>query len=203
MAATDSFAELMVGLSRGDETAAAQVFQRFAGQLWELARRQLSERLRRKVDPEDVLQSVFRSFFVRQREGRFDIENWENLWGILAIMTMRKCGRQIAHFQAERRDLRREVGLQTPVQPGDEPRFFSPDPTPSEALVLVELLEGIMQILTPTDREILSLYLQGHTTAEISARVGRTMRTVRRTLERVRKRLRPMQEEIDRGLQRV
>jgi RNA polymerase sigma-70 factor (ECF subfamily) len=195
MAATDSFAELMVGLNRADETAAAQIFHRFAGKMLELARRQLSHRLRRKIDPEDVLQSVFRSFFIRHREGRFDIENWENLWGILAIMTMRKCGRQIAHFQAERRDLRREVGLQTPVQPGEKPRFFSADPTPSEALVLTELVEGLMKGLTPADRGILTLYLQGHTTAEIGALVGRSMRTVRRTLERARKRLRRMHEE--------
>jgi RNA polymerase sigma factor (sigma-70 family) len=196
MAATESFAELMAGLNRGDEAAASQLFHRFAGKMLELARRQLSSRLRRKLDPEDVLQSVFRSFFVRHREGHFDIENWENLWGILAIMTMRKCGRQIAHFQAERRNLRREVGLRTPVQPGDEPQFFSPDPTPSEALVLIELVERLMQGLTPADQEILTLYLQGHTTAEISVLVGRTMRTVRRTLERARKRLRLMQEDL-------
>jgi RNA polymerase sigma-70 factor (ECF subfamily) len=197
MAATDSFAELMVGLDRGDEAAAAQVCSRYAGQMLELARRQLSDRLRRKIDPEDVIQSVFRSFFVRQREGCFDIENWENLWGILAVITMRKCGRQIAHYQAERRDLRREVGLQKPVQPGDEPHFFAHDPSPSEALVLIELVEGLMQNLTPPDREILTLYLQGQTTAEISEHVGRTMRTVRRTLERVKKRLRSMQDNHD------
>jgi DNA-directed RNA polymerase specialized sigma24 family protein len=46
-----------------------------------------------------------------------------------------------------------------------------------------------MQALTPADREIVTLYLQGHTTAEISATVGRTMRTVRRVLERAKNRL--------------
>jgi hypothetical protein len=90
MAATDSFAELMVGLDRGDDAAAAQVFHRFARQMLELARRHLGDRLRRKVDPEDVLQSVFRSFFVCYREGRFHIRNWENLWGILKVMTLRR-----------------------------------------------------------------------------------------------------------------
>src|SRR5262249_30569397 len=135
---------------------------------------------------------------VANGEGGFEMENWENLWGILAIMTMRKCGRQIAHFQADRRDLRREVGLRTPAQPGDEPPFFSPDPTPSEALVLIELVERLMQGLTPADQRILTLYLQGHTTAEISVLVRRTMRTVRRTLERARKRLRLMQEDSSR-----
>jgi RNA polymerase sigma-70 factor (ECF subfamily) len=195
MPATESFVELMGGLDRGDEAAAARLFHRFAGKMLELARRQLSKRLRRKVDPDDVLQSVFRSFFARYRQGRFDIENWENLWGILAIMTMRKCGRQIAYFQAERRDLRREVGLRTPVRPDEEQQFFSADPTPSEVLILIELVEKLMQGLTPADREILTLYLQGHSTAEISALVGRTMRAVRRTLERARKRLRLMQED--------
>jgi RNA polymerase sigma-70 factor (ECF subfamily) len=189
MTASESFAELMVGLSRGDDAAAAQVVHRFAGQMLDLARRHLGNRLGRKIDPEDVLQSVFRSFFVRYRAGRFDIENWENLWGILTVMTIRKCGRQLAYFRADRRDLRREVGLQTPVRPDDEPQFFAPDPSPSEALVLIELVSRLMQALTPADREIVTLYLQGHTTAEISEQVGRTMRSVRRALERAKAKL--------------
>ena len=100
MTPTDSFQELIEQLRAGDNAAATEVFNRFARRIVGLARQQLHAALRSKVDPEDVLQSVFRSFFNRQREGRFAIENWDSLWGLLALITVRKCCTVATHFQA-------------------------------------------------------------------------------------------------------
>src|SRR5262245_50887646 len=86
-------------LRNGDETAAAEIFERFTGRLIGLARSRLDQRLQGKVDPEDVLQSVYRSFFVRHRDGKFKLESWDNLWSLLAQITVRKCCRQIERFK--------------------------------------------------------------------------------------------------------
>jgi DNA-directed RNA polymerase specialized sigma24 family protein len=52
-------------LSPCDEQAARENFDRFARRLIGLARTRLDRRIRQKIDPEDVVQSVFRSFFTR------------------------------------------------------------------------------------------------------------------------------------------
>jgi RNA polymerase sigma-70 factor (ECF subfamily) len=47
----------------------------------------------------------------------------------------------------------------------------------------------------PDERAVLELSLQGYTATEISERLGRAERSVRRLRERVRKRLERMQAE--------
>src|SRR5437879_8938088 len=75
-----SFDDLMARLRTGDNDAATQVFNRFANRLIELARRQLDPQIRQKLDPEDVLRSVFRSFFAHQTAGQVTgLESWDNL----------------------------------------------------------------------------------------------------------------------------
>src|SRR5262249_54926721 len=112
MAPTDSFDALMSGLRAGDPSAADDVFRRYARRLIALARARLEARIGRKVDPEDVLQSVFRSFFTRYGEGQFTPGDWDSLWRILAVITLRKCGNRMEYFRAARRDVTREVSLE-------------------------------------------------------------------------------------------
>ena len=61
----DSFAEFLARLQTRDDTAALELFERFAGQLIALARRRLAPGLGHKVDPESVVQSAFTSFIQR------------------------------------------------------------------------------------------------------------------------------------------
>jgi DNA-directed RNA polymerase specialized sigma24 family protein len=50
----------------------------------------------------------------------------------------------------------------------------------------VEELEAVMARLSPQEREILQLRLEGYNSPEIAVRLRRTDRTVRRAMERVR-----------------
>jgi RNA polymerase sigma-70 factor (ECF subfamily) len=146
------------------------------------------------MDPEDVLQSVFRSFFVRQAEGQFNLGDWDDLWSLLVRITVRKCGRRVAAFCAERRDVRREVrpDVSDPAAwRGWE--AMAQEPAPDEVVCLTDMVESLMRGLDPTQREILLLRLQGHTVPEISGKVGRTERTVHRVLSQVRERLKRLE----------
>src|SRR5690242_18085724 len=109
MSQNDSFAELMARLRAGDEDAATQVFARFASRLVGLARRLLQGGLRQKVDPEDVLQSVCKSFFIRHRQGLLELKNWDSIWGILTLITARKCAKWTEKFHAQKRAVQVEV----------------------------------------------------------------------------------------------
>lgn len=189
MCPTDSFTALITRLNAGEDAAASEVFDRFAGRLIALARSRLSDRLRHKVDPEDVLQSALRSFFTRYREGQFRLENWERLWGVLTVITLRKCGNQADYFRAARRDVAREEPLTLTLQQRLGLVALAREPAPPEAAALADTVEQLMRGLAERDRDVLSLHLQGYTIAEIGAQVGVARRTVKRALARIRQEL--------------
>jgi len=62
--------ELLERYEAGDPLAARQIYDRYAARLLGLARRMLAEKLAARVDPEDVVQSAYRSFFLHARTGR-------------------------------------------------------------------------------------------------------------------------------------
>jgi RNA polymerase sigma-70 factor (ECF subfamily) len=190
----------MTRLRAGDQDAAAAVFRRFTGRLLALARARLDARTRAKVDPEDVVQSTYRSFFMRAEAGQFDVATWDELWGLLAVITMRKCTNRARYFGAGRRDARAEVD----PGPGAEDAgalilAIDREPTPSEAAILAETVEELLSGLDPDDRMIVELSLQGYTTPEIGARLGFAERTVRRVRDRLKRRLQRLHADSTRG----
>jgi RNA polymerase sigma-70 factor (ECF subfamily) len=192
----DSFEQIMGRLRTGDAEAAAQVFHRFAGRLIGLARTRLDARLRQNVDPEDVLQSAYKSFFLRYGDGQFDPHNWESLWALLTVITLRKCGRWRERFHAGRRDLNAEVPqAPDPEASGTTWEGLDREPTPAEAALLAETVEQLLRDLDEREREIVSLALQGYTAPEIGNQLNRPRRTVYRILERIKKHLERLRAE--------
>jgi RNA polymerase sigma factor (sigma-70 family) len=185
-----SFDDLLVRLRAGDQTAAALVVDQYARRLVGLARANLDRRILRKEDPEDVLQSVFKSFFHRCGLGQFRLDSREELWALLVSLTLHKCGHRVDYHRAARRDVRRE----TPAQPaldasGSRWEALAREPTPVEAAMLVETLERLLDGLEPHQQEIVRLRLEGVEPAQIAERRGVTQRTVQRVLKGVRERL--------------
>ena len=72
-------------------------------------------------------------------------------------------------------------------------QLLARDPTPDEAALLTETVQGLMADLDERERAMLSLSLQGYTVQEISPQVGRSERTVQRLLEQVRRQLQRLQ----------
>lgn len=189
------FEELMQRLKTGDPDASRSIFQRFARRLIGLARTHLDGTIQRKVDPEDVVQSVFRSFFTRAAQDDWDLKDWDSLWSLLTVITVRKCGHRIDQFRSLRRDIRREVnapGNADDSAPGWE--AIAREPTADEALRLAETVEKLVLELDERDQPIFLLGLQGFSIEEISGQVQRSERTVYRALERIKDRLRSMCE---------
>lgn len=200
MSLDDSFAILMDRLRSGEDGAAREVFVKFASRLAGLARRHLDTRLAVKVDPEDVVQSAYKSFFLRQREGELDVGTWDGLWGLLTMITLRKCADRAAYYHAVKRDVSRETvpACTDESAPGIANLALNRDPLPDEAAMLAETVEALFRTIEdPDERATLELSLQGHTATEISQQLGRAERSVRRLREHIRKRLERMRAEAE------
>jgi RNA polymerase sigma-70 factor (ECF subfamily) len=181
----DSFASLMERLKAGEDGAARTIFERFTRRLIGLARVSLDGRMARKVDPEDLVQSAYKSFFIRHREGEWDIGGWDGLWGLLTLITVRKCADRAEYFRAGKRDVRREiVPAAHDSSASAAESILDREPRPEEAAMLSETVESLFRSTDDADeRNILELSLQGYSA------------TVRRLRERARKRLERMHAE--------
>ena len=166
----------------GDEEAAEQLYLRYADRLWTLARTQIGHRFGGRFDADDVVQSVFRTFFRRARGGEFAIDQSVALWQLLVKITINKVRRKAKFHKAAIRDIAREAhGL------GDEllPETLADLPEAESSAALLDELDKLLAGLKDREIEIVKLCLEGFSTAEIAARVSRSRSTVRRLLNRV------------------
>jgi RNA polymerase sigma factor (sigma-70 family) len=179
--------KLIARWQAGDQQAAAELFGRYANRLIALARSRLSARLAHRVDPEDVVQSVCRSFFADAREGRYAIERGGDLWQLLVTMTLHKVQDQGKRHARAKRDIGRETNFGSEDSlVGLHANLRTREPSPLEAVELTEQVEQIMRGLKPNYRRILELRLQGYNIDEIAAETQTGERTVRRVLDQVK-----------------
>jgi RNA polymerase sigma-70 factor (ECF subfamily) len=182
-------AELLVRWRQGDQEAAEELFHRYAERLYALARSRLAAWLTRHVDPEDVVQSAYRSFFDGARGGRFALQRSGDLWRLLAAITLHKLKHQVERHTAEKRSVARECRFPLHGTFGLPAHLLSREPTPSEATALADTVERVLRGLEPLQRRMVELRLQGCSLDEIAADVQRSERTVRRVLDQVKERL--------------
>jgi RNA polymerase sigma-70 factor (ECF subfamily) len=184
MAALADEQRLLDLLRAGDEGAAREVFSAYVDRLLRLARERISARLARRVDPEDVVQSVFRTFFSHAREGRFTLTEQDDLGRLLVSITVRKTLRQIAFHRAAKRDPGLETEVPASAEDSPEPRTL--EPGPEVAVAFVDQLEHFLSRLRPRDRTVLEMRLHGYRSEEIARELGTSDRFVRRALGHIR-----------------
>ena len=91
------------------DLAARLIWRRYFRDLLELARNNLNRRIRRREDEEDVLQSMYKSFCLRQQRGEFDLAGRDALWKLLVTITLRKARNAAQKQTRDKRDIAREV----------------------------------------------------------------------------------------------
>lgn len=170
---TDILADLL-----GSAGSEREVVRRYTRRLMALARRHLPEPVRRRLDPEDIVQSVYRSFFRRLQQGRFALADPDQLWRLLAAMTFHKARNASKFHQRRRRDARRDLALSGP---GDD----VPAPGPDDVDLLFESLQELLAGLPEGYRVIVSRRLEGQSIEAIATAVHRSQRTVLRVLAHV------------------
>jgi len=184
----DNSIDAVARFQAGDQQAAVELYQKYVHRLIALARGKMSPKLRRRVDPEDVVHSVYRSFFIKAGNDEFTFKKSGDLWRLLSTITINKVLRQVQRNRRKKRSIDREQSVhKSGTDMHLPPEVIAKDPSPSEALVMIEEVGLLMDTLKPPHREMLSLRLQGASTDEIAQECNCSDRTVRRVLEKVRK----------------
>jgi RNA polymerase sigma factor (sigma-70 family) len=183
---TPSFLDLVQRLESGDAEAAALPFDRYARRLIGLARRRLDERVRPKVDADDVVNSVIRTFCRRAAERPFNLDGQDALWAVLVEITLRKCGHWNRYFRTRKRDIRREQ-MTPPLSDSDcdnEP-LDAARPSPEDEAVLREMVECLLRRLDDRARLVCEMRLQGYEIGEIAATLKCSEATINRKIRQI------------------
>jgi DNA-directed RNA polymerase specialized sigma24 family protein len=181
------------GLKSGNDADVQRLWDRYFERLVRLAGSRLPAHTRREYDEEDVALSAFRSFCDRVGQGQFpQLEDRNDLWRLLATITARKVVASIRHQTRQKRGGGQVLG-ESALMGGDRDddegvaRALSREPTPEETTRFAESYERLIELLDqPTLKTIALRKLEGHTTEEIAAGLGVSVRTIDRKLQLIR-----------------
>jgi RNA polymerase sigma-70 factor (ECF subfamily) len=181
-------ASLLRRFRGGDEDAATQLYLRYAGRLRAMAAAKAAPELARRFDPDDIVQSVFRTFFRRAAAGEYQVPDGDELWKLFLVIGLNKVRAVAAHHKAAKRDVRQTAGI--------EAVDGSPSGSEEDDLRILQLtIDEMLAPLPQVHREIVTLRIAGHEVGEIAARTKRAKRSVERILQEFRTSLRGVLHE--------
>ncbi len=182
---TASDKSLLARVRDGSQDAATTLYHRYAQRLLALAHAKCADDLAARVDAEDIVQSVFGSFFRGAAQGFYDAPSGEEIWGLLLVISLNKIRAKGAHHRAAKRDVRKTVSGDALGDSGLEP------PASDEAAqtLLKMVIDEVVAKLPEGHRDVVRLRIEGYEMAEIAAKTGRSMRTTERVLQEFRTRM--------------
>lgn len=183
------------GLRDGSEQSAQQLWEHYFQQLVRLAGSRLPRGVRRGFDEEDVALSAFHSLCEGVQKGNFPkLDDRDNLWGLLVVITARKALQQVRKATAQKRGGGNVLGESALHVDGDASvgpglnQIIGKEPTADFANHVSEECEALLDLLPDEDMKKLALLkMEGHDNKEAAEKLGCGVRTVERRLGLIRK----------------
>jgi len=176
---------LMSRIRGGSQGAAGELHRRYAERLLAFARTRIGTDWQVREDAEDVVQSVFGSFFRGANRGLYQAPEGEELWGLFLVIALNKIRAKAIHHRAAKRDVRRtQIGSEA-----SEGSFEAIDDDAAAGLFLKLVVDEIIGQLPDSHRETVRLRVEGFEVAEIAAATGRSKRSTERILQEFRGRM--------------
>lgn len=176
-------------LQQGDRDAATALYLRYAQRIEAVARKNSAADLVARFDAEDVVQSVFRTFFRRASCGEYQLPSGDELWRLLLVIALNKVRRLSLHHRAKKRDVGKTADLT------DNDVGHSQAIAPAEGLaILQDVISQLLSELPESHRVMIRMRIDGASLEDVSSEVQRSRRTVERVLHQFRERLARMLE---------
>ena len=177
---------LMRRFKGGEQDAASALYVRYAKRLQKLASRQTSTDLSFRIASDEIVQSVFRTFFRRVAKGQYDAVDGDDLWRLFLVIALNKIRSSAEFHRAQKRDMRKTKTA--------DPRLFealgnSSQDDQTEFTVLRITIDEVLSELPDDHAQMVRLRIEGHTLPEIAEITGRAQRTTERVLKGFREAL--------------
>lgn len=175
-------------LVAGEAGIVGEFWQTYGDRLQRLAASRMNPALQRRIGPDDIVQSVCRTFFRRSQDGQFELHGTASLWRLLCAITLAKVRHHARFHYQDKRSPDREAALPAG---SDRERSLDPtasEPTPAEVAEFADEMQRMFDALDDEERQFVQLRIEGLKQSEIAERLGCSERTVRRLLERVKQR---------------
>lgn len=193
-----STTELVIASKDGNNEALGQLLEQYRGYLLMLAHRYLSDRLRRRIDPADVVQLTYleakRDLPAFRGSTPAEFAGW--LRGMLKNNVATAVTR---HITTQKRSVRREVDASPAPGQGSHPGGWiqqlpgsktSPSGVVIRSEAVVALLDALHQIPETQAEAIRLRYMEGLSLSEIVERMGKSDTAVAGLLKRGLQKLR-------------
>lgn len=167
---------------RGDQQAWQVLFEDCYPKIVRVARKRLSQKMRKHYDSTDIANEVMKS--LAAKFDRFDFSSIHGLRAFLVRAAEQKIVDDYRREHALKRDIGRDCPLMTDGTLGYEPADSSP--TASQVAVATEEADILLGGRSGVDRTVLELKLMGHTNSEVASATGWHLRKVERFLEKLR-----------------
>ena len=175
-----SDAALLGRYRRGDDDAATALYVKYASRLRNVAESKTSSNLAARFDADDVVQSVFRTFFRRASEGYFDVPPGDEIWSLFLVIALNKVRRLGKLHRRKRRDVAATQPIESTTVESDK----------TDALMTLQLsINELLEVLPGDKRQMIEMRIQGYGVTEIAEATDRCSRTVERTLRQFRESL--------------
>ncbi len=176
-------------LEAATDSVAADVDEQYRGRLCRLVECEMNRRFRRREDPEEVVQSAFRTFYRRSAQGEFHIDSSADLWHLLETITRHKILKHVEKLRAGKRDPKREE-----YPEGDD--FRGRGPTPEEAAIAADLMEEALAGMDEIHVQVLHMRLQKCSEEEIADMLSCSRGRVHTKLTRIRQRIQQLSDDM-------
>ena len=175
-------------LKDGNEAAAESLWQRYFQRMAALARQRLGEGQRRVQDENDIAVSVFKSLCERAERGDLaGLAGRDELWRLLATVTLRKVAGQIRDASRQKRGGGLVRGDSVYAEAGGLDEVAGTEPTPEFLHQLADEHQRLLNALDDDTLRSIALWkMEGWTGQEIAGKLGITRRSVERKVERIR-----------------
>ena len=173
----------------GDSVAANQIWQYYFDRLVRSVRHKLHGQNRAVSDEEDIVLSVFDSFYIAVEKGRFpDLSDRYDLWRLLLRMSARKVVDKRRHDLRQRRGGNVEIhSLDRANDDENVSEAIGNEPTPEMVLMMQESVEQFFSHLGVGQlRDLAGYKLEGYSNAELAKRFDCSERTIERRLHLIR-----------------
>ena len=174
---------------RPEYGAVDDAYRRYSSPLCNIVERNLGWRLRRRVDPEEVVHTAFLGLCEAMASGKVRIGPGGVSWTQILRFTINRINKQIEYNTQQKRDPMKEVYAE-----GDDLPTRSEDR--AEFVALADVLSLALKRLSPSDGVVLLLRVMEFDEGAIATILGTTRDRIKHVRDKIRRTLGDFRDEL-------